>query len=1548
MRGIYAVLLTILILTSTIPLSADAADTVTAGDATMSGTIVLDGNYTVSAGDTLTITAGTTIDAKDYWIMIEGSLVATDATISSSTLSMTGNSSGQGGASAGVWDGIIIAPNADAVLDGVTISDAKTCLNVFGRLDASDLTLSHCLIGMDLDGTANLTRFSGEGLESGGIMSTGTLNITDSDISNTSMAISSTGTLDIDNLNISDSGIGVFVTAGSATIDNLKIDDLYMGLHVEDGVSGYLNGMTGEENVLAIDAGDSSNFPFQDITLGAERLIQAFNSGAISVTNANINGTSNSERAAIDIVSDANIMFTDLSLTNTSHGIDITGIGDYTFINSKITTSGIGVQASGDLSLEIDSMSIEADMSGMLLSEIEGQFTDLTINVSSDGDNGVEILFGDYTIDNMEINKPFNSQDHDSIGVHAWLANSISVSNQMHISGFATGLRLEDGEMSTDDLAALLSTDASLDLINSELVVTNLLSTSAAATGIVLSEKSSLVATTLSSQYHTDGVNIGSLSSAAIRAWTAFNTAGNDATGSGTLYHSDLAFAEIDSNLDASVLSETAITITDLSDTGIPASVEVHGFVGTAGSDGTIMVPLTVDGSTVIATYQNIGVSDSLSSATTNQVLRVPIIPDGDWTISAGQSVVLNAPADGSSHSAAGNITIEGGGSLFLQGSTLTMPQDTTLTVTGTGVFGGSDATLNGGNVSVTETWAISNTGLLTIGGNFSWENCNGIAEAHGLIIEGDLEVGGMMGCTVKINDGAVQGTVTIEQGNELQIHASLQVTVLDKGEPVEGATVNLNGNIAYTDSTGIVSQSIASRTVDYSSEQWAGILNVSVNSNGLLEMFTWDTNYSMNHESMASTLESGSISEWTILERVWSPYLLQGDLTIPRGETLTIKDGAQLRVSDGHSIIVEGTVDVGSAVINSVGNSARWGGFVVGHDADTTLFLTGTQIAEAAPGVTMSGLSKITLDSVILTRTGSSDPLIRTTSAAAGTIDITNSELNQGGSGCIESQGAIILTLNNVELASCSGPGIWAQGIEADIDGLEIGPSSSIGLDLSAVKGTVNGVDTSLHNGTNEAIRVNLAEDLTLSELNLSATQSSVLAITNSKNVIVNGLEVFNWKNSLTALHIDSSNGDFKDITINCSGSGPAVSITSLRTSGTLSFTDSTISSCETGIDLTSTSEYNSVVTFTNSEIAATTVFSIDGADVYIDGGILTGGMQSGNATVDLTNVEPSSTTVYSGEIILWNSHLIQATLYGEVVSASFSIDNNDGGWSTEFTGSSTEILIPYAKISSSGRTEYATASFTITTTGASTVTQMVTVGPTATESIIIALTANSPPSVQILTPSSDSELMEGGYFVASAEVSDDTSLIENMIVTWTLSDDTGVLIKEKSGLTANFTNLEPGTFVLTFSAEDQQGAENTTSVTVTVTLLDSDGDWIDTCNDATWFDSLVSVNCGPDVYDEDDDNDGYYDVQDKWPTDPCAAIDTDNDGQPNTINCPEGVTTLLVEDQDDDNDGTPDSLENGVSSQDESSSAASLILGIGVVVILAGIVLSRMRKED
>ena len=591
-----------------------------------------------------------------------------------------------------------------------------------------------------------------------------------------------------------------------------------------------------------------------------------------------------------------------------------------------------------------------------------------------------------------------------------------------------------------------------------------------------------------------------------------------------------------------------------------------------------------------------------------------------------------------------------------------------------------------------------------------------------------------------------------------------------------------------------------------------------------------------------------------------------------------------------------------------------------------------------------MNGVSRIDLQSVLISRSGSSDPLIRTTAVASGTIDIIDSELNQGGSSCIEAQGAIILTMNNVELESCSGAALWAQGIEVDITGLEIGNESSIGLDLSAVSGMIADVDTTLHDGVNVAIRVNLAEDLKLENLILSAPQDAALSITNSKNVEINGLDML----TSPGIEMDSTTGGFSDMSIDCGGSGTAISIASLRTSGALSIADSEISSCDTGIEVTSVSDYNSAVTFSDLEIVATITLSVDGADIYIKSGTFTGELQCANATVDLVNIEPTTTTASSGEIWLWNSHIIQATLYGDAVSASFSVDNGDGGWSTEFSGSSTELLFPYAIISSSGRSDYVTASFTISAEGASPMTQTLAVGPTADDIITISLTGNSPPSVVILTPSGESDLMEGGSFTASAEVSDDISPFDNLIITWRLSDDTGVLVEEQNGLTANFTNLEPGTFLLTLFAEDQQGAVNTTSVAIEVSLLDSDGDWIDTCNDATWFDSLVGFSCGPDVYDEDDDNDGYYDELDEWPTDACAALDTDRDGQPNTIDCPEGHTTLLVEDQDDDNDGTPDILEGAVSSQDEGSSSTSLLLGIGVIVILAGIIFSRMRKEE
>lgn len=67
--------------------------------------------------------------------------------------------------------------------------------------------------------------------------------------------------------------------------------------------------------------------------------------------------------------------------------------------------------------------------------------------------------------------------------------------------------------------------------------------------------------------------------------------------------------------------------------------------------------------------------------------------------------------------------------------------------------------------------------------------------------------------------------------------------------------------------------------------------------------------------------------------------------------------------------------------------------------------------------------------------------------------------------------------------------------------------------------------------------------------------------------------------------------------------------------------------------------------------------------------------------------------------------------------------------------------------------------------------------------------------------------------------------------------------------------------------------------------------------------------------ILDEDDDNDGIYDYNDAFPTDPAASLDSDDDGMPDDWN--EGATeqqiadSSLIIDRDDDNDGIPDATD-------------------------------------
>ena len=76
-----------------------ASDTVTTQDVELSGNYTMTGNYTVSHGTTLTIKPGSVIDMQDYWMSVEGNLVANNVTIMSSI-----QTTSPGSHNAGVWD----------------------------------------------------------------------------------------------------------------------------------------------------------------------------------------------------------------------------------------------------------------------------------------------------------------------------------------------------------------------------------------------------------------------------------------------------------------------------------------------------------------------------------------------------------------------------------------------------------------------------------------------------------------------------------------------------------------------------------------------------------------------------------------------------------------------------------------------------------------------------------------------------------------------------------------------------------------------------------------------------------------------------------------------------------------------------------------------------------------------------------------------------------------------------------------------------------------------------------------------------------------------------------------------------------------------------------------------------------------------------------------------------------------------------------------------------------------------------------------------------
>ena len=178
---------------------------------------------------------------------------------------------------------------------------------------------------------------------------------------------------------------------------------------------------------------------------------------------------------------------------------------------------------------------------------------------------------------------------------------------------------------------------------------------------------------------------------------------------------------------------------------------------------------------------------------------------------------------------------------LTLVSTDVILTQGHAVSVQGTGQLIGEEATIAADGVQASGQSLLTGieSGSLTVEANVQW-GCMSTRNAQHLNIVGDLTV--QPGCQIDITGGGVQGTVLAMTGAEFTSSSTLDLLVLDKGEPVENALISIEGSVAMTDVNGQLStQTVAQRVTD-TGETWEAS-NSHPPTQQLLHSVTWDTN---------------------------------------------------------------------------------------------------------------------------------------------------------------------------------------------------------------------------------------------------------------------------------------------------------------------------------------------------------------------------------------------------------------------------------------------------------------------------------------------------------------------------------------------------------------------------------------------------------------------------------------------------------------------------------------------------------------------------------
>ena len=1533
---------------SALLLPVEAADTTVNSETTWSGSVVLNGNVTVANGTTLTISSSTTIDGTaDHWIRIEGTLIAQDATFFSSQTPLT-----QGSHGAGLWVGLHISSTGHAVLNNVTIDNAKTAVRNEGTLTATDLTIDDAYIGINNAGAAAVDRLTAHNIDYDVVRTSGDLTIDEAAMTNVAGGIISSGTTAVADASFIQTGLALKATSGQMTATRIGFDTVTVGLASQAGATVDLSSVTGTQVALAVDAGDSDGLSLDNMVLEGHRLLLA--NGATMIAANDITFTSNltETRPTIDQRCSGSCVWDLTTLTNTVWGVALSGSGTHGFHNTTVASTQRNIDAAGTGEVSLNNLNLTGSDAAISLRGPDSQIDGATLSLLSSAALGVDVLDGEHHWKDLEITKPYSSQDTTSIGVKAWYSSIVA--ETLTISNHATGLDATDSTLSGGTFTVVDGASIGLGLHDTHLML-DTLSTRVFTTGVRMEGTSSLHVGEWAANVHATPLNLDTESTATVRNFQPQNTqaSSSDALGDGYLLYGGSTSATI-STSSSDFLEETPVTFTDLSGSPIEATVLVHGFTLMSNSNGAATIPLLSQGSTVDVSLGGAGVRVILYGGTMGQSVQVPVIPQGDWTITSGQFVYLGARPDGAPHVLSGVLTLETGSGLQLDHTTLMLPEGGTVNVQGSAQLLGDASTISAHSFSMGQDSTLSSTNAedgFAVIGNVSWA-CQTLRTSDYVHIEGNLML--QPGCTMDLIAGTISGTVTALTGGELNVLSELNVRVLDQGEPVEDALISVDGAVGSTDAEGRLSTTAVARKVTDSSETLGGIKNINLQIGSFSDFVTWDSTESFDHTFMASRIDGGTLDQWLILESQWSPYFLDEDLLVGQTGTLSIDDGVSVRISEGRTITVDGTMDVGDATLSSTGQGARWGGMHLGTLTSSTIDLSATSIFEASPALTVSDLGRFTADGAEFARASGADTLITIALGSNATVDLSDSQLYDAGTGCIKSfatEGTLHLT--DITMSTCNGVGLWARQSHLEVDGLEFEDGFTHGFELTAVTGSMNGIEATQFEGTGFIGWLESVDEMfTLSQLNGTVGAAGGLAGANNRFLDLESIQI----TGAPAVDFDNTAGHIDGLILNGQGTGTAFSSHHGRSLDSLVVQDLVAAHYAVAVDLHADESDGTVapLILRSPDLLASVVISAEDYPARVEGGAMVGEVAvTGAVIIDLIDATTSQTSVYDGAMLrMWKTFNIDAQVTGSSVAANFTITTT--GLTPAFTasasGTSVLIELPMTVVDDASTSSLATITIGASKIGLPHQTLLINATEGMNTSIVIAMALNGAPLVEILKPYSGQRAMETTPLNAAATYSDDLDEVQDLTVQWFITDATGDEVMEGPNEPQfNITDLPYGFYVLEARVTDALGASSSDSVDFEITQLDTDGDWTSSCiyTQATdvWFNSNLGFPCGPDQQDTDDDNDGYPDARDDYPMDACAHVDTDRDGQPDTVNCPPGMTTWLFEDQDDDNDGIPDVLEGETAQEGGDFSTGTLLL----VALLAAAVLLfvlRMRK--